>query len=310
MSLDIISVNKSFGSKRVVEHLDLSILKGEVFGFLGPNGAGKTTTMRMILDIIRPDSGQVTWQGSPVSLATARNFGYLPEERGLYPKMKVAEQLRFFGSLRGLSKANCEKQINYWSDRFLLGELLQKKAQELSKGNQQKVQFILAILHQPDLLILDEPFSGLDPVNVELLKAAFRDISKEGKTILFSSHRMEHIEELCNSLCIINQGRLVANGSVATIKASTGRQIVRLSIVGSLDFLKVFPLDNTKLRVNIRQHDQSSGQAAQEIEFDLPKGIDPQSILKEALVNGQVKRFEIGDPSLNEVFITLVRGNA
>ena len=204
MSLNLISVNKSFGTKHVIENLNLSIPKGEVFGFLGPNGAGKTTSMRMILDIIRPDSGQVTWQDKIVSLETARSFGYLPEERGLYPKMIVADQMNFFARLRGLSKAEAEKRIAYWSERFLLGDLVKKKANELSKGNQQKIQFIIAVLHQPDLLILDEPFSGLDPVNVELLKTAFRDLAKEGRTIIFSSHRMEHIEELCDSLCIIN----------------------------------------------------------------------------------------------------------
>lgn len=309
ISLNLISVNKSFGTKRVIENLDLSIPKGEVFGLLGPNGAGKTTTMRMILDIIRPDSGQITWQDEIVSLATARSFGYLPEERGLYPKMMVADQMNFFARLRGLSKAEAEKRIDYWSERFQLGELVKKKANELSKGNQQKIQFIIAILHQPDLLILDEPFSGLDPVNVELLKSAFRDLGKEGRTILFSSHRMDHIEELCDSLCIIKTGRLIAKGSVGGIKRLTGRKIIRLSIVGSLDFLKDFPLDLAKLGSNISKHEEGLTQAVKEVEFDLPKGIDPQAILQGAIEHGQVKRFEIGDPSLNEVFISLVGGN-
>ena len=309
MSLNLISVNKSFGTKRVIENLDLSIPKGEVFGFLGPNGAGKTTTMRMILDIIRPDSGNITWQDKRVSLATARSFGYLPEERGLYPKMMVADQMNFFARLRGLSKAEAQKRISYWSDRFQLGELIKKRANELSKGNQQKIQFIIAILHQPDLLILDEPFSGLDPVNVELLKTAFRDLANDGRTILFSSHRMEHIEELCDSLCIMKTGKLIANGSVGSIKRSTGRQIIRLSIVGSLDFLKDFPLDLAKMGLNISKQEVGPTQAVQEVEFDLPKGIDPQVILQRAIEQGQVKRFEIGDPSLNEVFITLVGGN-
>jgi ABC-type uncharacterized transport system, ATPase component len=294
----------------VIENLDLSIPEGEVFGFLGPNGAGKTTTMRMILDIIRPDSGQITWQDKAVSLTTARSFGYLPEERGLYPKMMVADQLNFFARLRGLSKSEAEKRIGYWSERFQIGELIKKKANELSKGNQQKIQFILAILHQPDLLILDEPFSGLDPVNVEMLKTAFRDLSKEGRTILFSSHRMEHIEELCDSLCIIKTGKLIAQGSVGSIKRLSGRQIIRLSIIGSLDFLQDFPLDLVKPGSNISKQESGQTHTVQEVEFDLPKGIDPQAILHRALEQGQVKRFEIGDPSLNEVFITLVGGNA
>ncbi|HWQ71954.1 MAG TPA: ATP-binding cassette domain-containing protein [Desulfitobacteriaceae bacterium] len=308
-SLNLIAVNKSFGTKRIIENLDLSIPEGEVFGFLGPNGAGKTTTMRMIMDIIRPDSGQITWQDKTVSLATVRSFGYLPEERGLYPRMIVADQLKFFARLRGLSKAEAEKRIAYWSDRFQIGELVKKKANELSKGNQQKIQFILAILHQPDLLLLDEPFSGLDPVNVELLKTAFRDLAQEGRTIIFSSHRMEHIEELCDSLCIIKTGKLIAQGSVGGIKRLSGRQIIRLSIVGSLDFLQDFLVDLEKPDSSGSKRENGQTQAVQEVEFDLPKGIDPQAILHRALEQGQVKRFEIGDPSLNEVFITLVGGN-
>ena len=308
MSLNLISVNKSFGAKRVIENLDLSIPRGEVFGFLGPNGAGKTTTMRMILDIIRPDSGQVTWEDKIVSLATSRSFGYLPEERGLYPKMVVGDQMNFFARLRGLSKAEAKKRIAYWSERFQVGELAKKKANELSKGNQQKIQFIIAVLHEPELMILDEPFSGLDPVNVELLKTAFRDLANEGRTILFSSHRMEHIEELCDSLCIIKQGRLIAKGSVGSIKRITGRKIIRLSMVGSLDFLKYFSVDLTKLELSHSKHGDSVTQEVKEVEFDLPEDMDPQAILQGAIENGQVKRFEIGDPSLNEVFITLVGG--
>ncbi|HZW83156.1 MAG TPA: ATP-binding cassette domain-containing protein [Candidatus Deferrimicrobium sp.] len=307
MSLVVNSVSKSFGTNCVVDSLDLTIARGEVFGFLGPNGAGKTTTMRMILDIIKPDRGQITWLGEPVSLETAHKFGYLPEERGLYPKMLVADQLRFFARLRGLSKAEAEKQIDYWGKRFQLGELLKKKASELSKGNQQKVQFILAILHKPELLILDEPFSGLDPVNVELLKEAFKDIANEGKTIIFSSHRMEHVEELCDDMCIINHGKLIAKGSVETVKGLTGRKIIRLSMLGSLEFLKDFPIKHfDQGRNGFKVADRAIG----DVEFDLPRGVDPQAILQAALEHGQVKRFEIGSPTLNEVFITLVGGGA
>lgn len=313
-ALNLRAVNKSFGTKLVIDDLNLAIPRGEVFGFLGPNGAGKTTTMRMILDIIRPDSGEITWQGRRVSLDTASSFGYLPEERGLYPKMLVADQMNFFARLRGLSKAEAQERIAYWSERFQLGVLVKKKANELSKGNQQKVQFIIAILHQPELLILDEPFSGLDPVNVELLKTAFLDLAAEGRTILFSSHRMEHIEELCDSLCIIKEGKLIARGSVGSIRRLTERQIIHLHMAGPLDFLQEFPLDLAKLRYtnanNQKREQEGDSATVRKVEFDLPKGLDPQVILRKALENGQVKRFEIGDPSLNEVFINLVGGNA
>lgn len=301
MSLSLCSVSKSFGAKCVVHNLDLKVPAGEVFGFLGPNGAGKTTTMRMILDIIKPDNGTIEWQGQGVSLNTAHRFGYLPEERGLYPKMLVSEQLRFFARLRGLSNSQARERIDYWVERFQLGELVKKKANELSKGNQQKVQFILAVLHQPELLILDEPFSGLDPVNVEILKGAFCDLAGEGRTIIFSSHRMEHVEELCSALCIIANGRIVAQGSVDSVRGLTGRQIIHLSLNGSLDFLNAFSIKNPRLR---------PGRATniKEVEFDLPAGVNPQEILQLALQNGQVKKFAIGDPSLNDVFITLMGG--
>lgn len=309
MSLHLNSIDKSFGAKCVVENLELTIPQGEVFGFLGPNGAGKTTTMRMILDIIKPDRGSVTWQGKPVGLETSRIFGYLPEERGLYPKMLVHDQMRFFARLRGLSTGEAERRISYWSERFQLGDLLKKKANELSKGNQQKVQFIIAVLHQPELLILDEPFSGLDPVNVELLKEAFRDLAADQRTILFSSHRMEHIEELCQSLCILKGGHLVAQGSVGSIKRLSGRQIVRLRFLGSPDFLKAFSIVSVRI-AKMGNPEETFAHDLNDIEFDLPQGVDPQAILRGALEQGQVHHFEIGYPSLNELFIQLVGGNA
>lgn len=309
MSLDLIGVHKSFGHNRVIDDLNLSIPEGEVFGFLGPNGAGKTTTMRMILDIIKPDQGSVIWRGKEVRLETTRTFGYLPEERGLYPKMNVHDQMRFFARLRGVSSSVAEKRIIYWSSRFQLEDLLKKRTYELSKGNQQKVQFIIAILHQPELLILDEPFSGLDPVNVELLKEAFRDLAAEKRTILFSSHRMEHIEELCQSLCIIKAGQVLAHGSVENIKKLSGRQIVRLKYKGSLDFLKAFPIKPEKPFIRNNKSEDGSSQTLNDIEFELPQGVDPQVILRGALEQGQVQHFEVGYPSLNETFIRLVGGD-
>ena len=305
MSLEVTHVNKSFGQYHVIQDLNFNVPKGSVFGFLGPNGAGKTTTMRMVLDIIKPDSGTVTWSGVGVSLDMAQHFGYLPEERGLYPKMNVADQMRFFARLKGLSSSKADQEIRYWVERFQIGDLVKKKANELSKGNQQKVQFILAILNRPELMILDEPFSGLDPVNVELLKKAFIDLAHDGKTILFSSHRMEHVEELCDSLCLIKKGKIIAQGSVNSVKRSTGRKIIRLSVAGSLSFLARWGIEP-----KIVEAPNENGQVRiLNTEFDLPQGLDPQDILREALNAGLVYQFEVGDPSLNEVFISLVGGD-
>lgn len=304
MSLDLINVNKYFGQHHVIDNVNFSVAEGAVFGFLGPNGAGKTTTMRMMLDIIRPDTGQITWKGEEMSLEKSHKFGYLPEERGLYPKMVVKEQMRFFARLKGLSAQDAEREIDYWIERFQLGDLVTKRASELSKGNQQKVQFILAILNRPQLLILDEPFSGLDPVNVELLKKAFLDLAHDGKTILFSSHRMEHVEELCDSLCLIKEGRIIVQGTVDSVKRATGRKIIHLAVNGSLDFLARF---GVQAQIAERFDEQKKAEM-QMTEFDLPAQTDPQEILKDAMAAGTVERFEVGDPSLNDVFISLVGG--
>ena len=305
MSLEIVNVNKHFGENHVIKDLSLQVNQGAVYGFLGPNGSGKTTTMRMILDIIKPDSGTLSWQGKKVSLDYSRQFGYLPEERGLYPKMHVLDQMKFFARIKGLPPAKADQEINYWVERFQLEELVKKKANELSKGNQQKVQFILAILNRPELMILDEPFSGLDPVNVELLKQAFVDFAREGKTILFSSHRMEHVEELCDALCLIKKGEVIAQGSVEKVRRLTGRKIIRLAVAGSLGFLA-----DWKIEPAVVEAMNEEGQTrVQKTEFDLPQGVDPQAILQDAFKAGHVYQFEIADPSLNEVFISLVGGN-
>lgn len=306
MTLRLDSIVKGFGNQTVIQDLTLHIPEGEVFGFLGPNGAGKTTSMRMILDIIKPDSGTITWRNRPSSLMEARSFGYLPEERGLYPKMQVLEQMRFFARLKGLSTAEANRRIAYWSERFQLGTQVWKKANELSKGNQQKVQFIVAVLHNPDLMILDEPFSGLDPVNVELLKAAFLDLVKQGKTILFSSHRMDHAEELCSSLCILEKGQLLIQGTVGEVRRASGRQIIKLSMNGPQDFLTDLNLGATLTIKDQNGYDDGLWDA----EFNLPKGVDPQDILQLAITNGQIRKFEVADPSMHEIFVTMVGGES
>lgn len=196
MSLTVEHINKSFGQFQAITDLSMEVQEGALFGFLGPNGAGKTTTMRMILDLLRPDSGQIAWTGSPVHEVTRRFFGYLPEERGLYSKMKVEEHLLFLARLAGLSKQDALRALDEWLERFQICANRHKKIEELSKGNQQKVQFLAAMRHNPTILIMDEPFSGLDPVNAAVLKEAFLEMHWRGKTIIFSTHQLEQVEEL------------------------------------------------------------------------------------------------------------------
>ena len=228
MALLLENVTKRFGDFTAVDQLNLKVEKGSMYGFLGANGAGKTTTFRMILGLLNANEGHITWNDKTISYATSPEIGYLPEERGLYPKMKVEEQLIFLGELRGMSKAEAKKAIHYWLDRFEVSQNKNKKVEELSKGNQQKIQVIAALMHDPKLLILDEPFSGLDPVNVEMLKKAIIDFRNNGATILFSSHRMDHVEELCEQLSIIHHGKQIVSGSLRDVKRSFGRQNVRI----------------------------------------------------------------------------------
>jgi ABC-2 type transport system ATP-binding protein len=230
MSLIVEHINKSFGQVQAIVDLSMEVEEGALFGFLGANGAGKTTTMRMILDIFRPDSGQITWNGKEVREVARRNWGYLPEERGLYPKMEVEEQLLFLARLNGLSKQVASRELDAWLERLQINANRKKKIEELSKGNQQKVQFLAAILHNPAVLIMDEPFNGLDPVNANVLKEAFLEMHRRGKTIIFSTHQLEQVEELCEDILIINKGQAVVQGSVREIKHQHGRNIVRLKL--------------------------------------------------------------------------------
>src|SRR5579864_3150299 len=230
MSLNVEHINKWFGQFQAIKDLSMEVKEGALFGFLGPNGAGKTTTMRMILDLLRPDSGQITWKDIPVREVARRSFGYLPEERGLYPRMEVAEQLLFLARLSGLSKQDALRALEEWLDRFQISAYRQKKIEELSKGNQQKVQFLAAMLHDPAILIMDEPFSGLDPVNAAVLKEAFLEMHRRGKTIIFSTHQLEQAEELCQDIVIINKGQSVVQGSVREVKRQQGRNVARLKL--------------------------------------------------------------------------------
>jgi len=229
MSLLLENVTKRFGDFTAVDDLTLSVGKGTMYGFLGANGAGKTTTFRMILGLLNANEGRITWNGKPISYATSPEIGYLPEERGLYPKMKVEEQLIFLAQLRGMKKPDAKVAMNKWLKRMEITHYANKKVEELSKGNQQKIQVVASLMHNPQLLILDEPFSGLDPVNVEMLKEAILEFRNEGATIVFSSHRMDHVEELCEQLSIIDKGKQIVSGTLRDVKRSFGKQNERIN---------------------------------------------------------------------------------
>ncbi len=292
--LEFQNVTKQFGAFTAVERLNLSIPENEIFGLLGGNGAGKTTTFRMLLRLIDQTNGTISWKGEGISYDSSHLIGYLPEERGLYPKMKVKEQLIYLGKLRGMKKAEVEKEIAIWLDRFKVPEYLDKKVEELSKGNQQKIQFIASVIHKPELLILDEPFSGLDPVNVEVLKEAVLDLKKSGTTILFSSHRMEHVEELCEHLCILHKGKAVVSGNLKEIKRSYGKKNIRIDA----DFDVAF-LENVAGVVHLKQ---GLNHSIVQIENEQVS----QTVLRELVSKGFVRQFELEEPSLNDIFIEKV----
>jgi ABC-2 type transport system ATP-binding protein len=297
MSLVLDSLSKNFDTVRALDGISFTVEPGQVFGFLGANGAGKTTTMRIVLDILRPDGGSVTWQGRPTGELPRRTWGYLPEERGLYPRMKVLDQLVFFASLYGVATRDATREVHEWLERFRIPEYADRRAEELSKGNQQKIQFIAAILHDPDVLLMDEPFVGLDPVNVALLKEAFLEMRDRGKTLVLSTHQMEMVEELCESLVIIDRGRIVVGGPGRDVKRAGGRRVVRLGVTGDADLPWLAELDGVRV---IRP-----GQDYTELYVEA--GRDPESILQAALARGEhIGRFEIADPSIEQVFIDLV----
>ena len=294
MSLVVDSISKRFGDVVALDDASFTVDPGRIFGLLGANGAGKTTSMRIVLDILRPDSGTVTWQGIRNTELPRRTWGYLPEERGLYPRMKVGEQLRFFSSLYGVSDADARAGVEEWLDRFRIPDYVDRKVEELSKGNQQKIQFIAAILHDPEVLIMDEPFTGLDPVNVRLLKEAFLEMRDRGKTLIFSTHQMETVEELCESIAIMDRGRVVVNGPVRDVKRAMGRQVVRLATDDGQDAEWLARLPGVAITAT----------RADYVELHVTADLDPESILRAAIDRGErVTRFEIADPSLEEIFI-------
>jgi ABC-2 type transport system ATP-binding protein len=293
--VDLDRISKSYSSKVAVRELSLRIEPGTMFGLLGPNGAGKTSTIRMMVGMTLPDSGTVRLFDEPFRRDHLRRVGYLPEERGLYKRMKVIDQLIFMGQLHGLDAATARTRARQWCERMEIAESMDKKTQELSKGMQQKIQFIATLLHDPELIIMDEPSSGLDPVNVSLLEQTLRELKSKGRTILFSTHRMDQVEKLCDAICLVDQGTAVLEGTMRAVKSRYARNRVVVEYAGDASFLTDPSI--TELR-------ESAGRA----EFKLRDGADAQSLLHAAARQAQIFKFELVEPSLEEIFIRTVGG--
>lgn len=294
MSLIIDHVTKKYKNFTAVNDMSLSLEKEKMLGFLGRNGAGKTTTFRMILGLTPITKGSITYNDKVIDRSLYNRIGYLPEERGLHPKMKVEDELRYLATLKGMASKDITKAIDYWLKRFDITENREKKIESLSKGNQQKIQLLASMLHDPELLILDEPFSGLDPVNVELLKSAVQDLNNAGTTIIYSSHRMEHVEELCDNVCILNKGELVVSGPIDEVKTNHGNKRVVIETDHEMPEIDkvdgVLEVDRNKREIKVMIETES---VAEQI-YDIVKQY------------GFVKRFQVVEPSLNEIFIDKV----
>jgi len=293
-SIEVLEVRKQYDEFVAVDNLTLKIPQGCIYGLLGRNGAGKTSTIRMMIGITHPDSGEVRLFGEPFSRKSLERVGYLPEERGLYKKMKIGELLEFFAELKGVERAEAARRIDYWLERLKLTEWKTQKAEELSKGMQQKVQFIAAIVHEPEFLIMDEPFSGLDPANALELKNILLELKKAGKTILFSTHIMDHAEKLCDEITLINHGRSVLEGNLREIKSGYGKSCVQLEYVGELPFLKDEAL--------VASFDDFGNY----VEIKMQPGVDAQQLLELAIKTARVNRFELVEPSLEQIFLSTV----
>ena len=287
-------VRKSFAGHQAVKELSLEVPRGSVFGLLGPNGAGKTTTLRMVMNVFAPDAGRIEILGRPADDATRDRIGYMPEERGLYPRMVLEEQLVFLAAIKGVGRAEALRRLGPWLERFSLTDWRKKKTNELSKGMQQKAQFIATVLHEPEILIMDEPMSGLDPVGMDVMRETMLDLRRRGATIVLSSHQMETVEKLCDRVALIDRGAKLLDGSVAEVKAKHGKNTVALAFDGDGAFLETLP--GVAKVTDFGQY----------VEVRLLEGADPQPLLVEAAARLRVRRFEIVEPSLHDIFVETV----
>jgi ABC-2 type transport system ATP-binding protein len=296
--IELDHVRKVYDTKVAVDDLSISIEPGTMFGLLGPNGSGKTSSIRMMIGITAPDRGSISLFGKPFSRKMLARIGYLPEERGLYKKMNVLDQLVFLGRLHYLSASLAESRAKEWARRLLISEALPKKTEDLSKGMQQKIQFIAALLHDPELIIMDEPFSGLDPVNAALLMDTLGEMREQGKTILFSTHRMDQVEKMCDNIALIHGGKLVLSGSMREIKSRYPRNRIHIAFEGDDAFLR---------HPRIERIRRFPGQADIVLRPSATFADDAQALLREALVCARVTRFEVTEPTLEEIFVEKVQ---
>jgi len=293
-ALEVENVTKRFDSFYAVKKLSFNIPESTIYGLLGPNGAGKTTTIRMIMNIIMPDEGDITVLNQRMDEAMKERIGYLPEDRGLYPKMKVGELLLFLAGIKGLRGERAKKEIDLWLERFDLMDWKEKKVEELSRGMQQKIQFIVTVIHEPELIILDEPFAGLDPVNTKLLKDIMLEMKEKGRTIIFSTHRMEQVEMICDNICLINKAERVLEGDLSQIKRQYGKNTVILEYEGDSEFIKTLPeienIDDYGKYMEIKLKEKSS----------------PQGLLTKLVDKIEIHKYEVREPTLNAIFIEKV----
>ncbi|MEX0601326.1 MAG: ATP-binding cassette domain-containing protein [Rhodothermales bacterium] len=292
-------VVKRYGPLLAVDDVSFEAAPGRIMGLLGPNGAGKTSTIRMITHITAPDDGRILYEGRPVGRWSQERLGYLPEERGLYRRMTVGEQLLYLAELKGVAREDARRKMARWLERFEATDWVGRKTEELSKGMQQKIQFIATLLHDPTLLILDEPFGGLDPINAELLREVIWELRDDGRCILFASHRMEQVEQLCDDICLISNGRIVLDGSLREIKRRFARNTVILEFEGGSD-----AMDDMEARGDVRVISRSHNR----LEMMLSDGTSPRSVLDYALSHvDEIRKFEVTEPPLSEIFMSSVR---